>query len=288
MINQNPILWGWQRLKLTVGTIGSASPDQYWAGADRSHETMVIRKIGTADLRDALRQGMDDFAANRTDVIFLCMLYPLLGLLFSRVASGYGVVPLLFPVASGFALIGPFAAIGLNEMSRRREQGQRVSWIDAFGVLRSPAIGAILLMGLLLMAIYLVWLVAAEVVYNVTLGPEPPVSIGAFVQDVFTTPNGWAMIVLGIAIGFLFAAVVLVISAVSFPLLLDRNVGVNTAILASIKVARANPRTVAIWGLIVAVALVVGSIPLFLGLALVMPILGHATWHLYRKAIGPG
>lgn len=285
MINQNPILWGWLRLKLTVDTVGSASAEQYWANARRRTGPMVVRRIDAGDLRDALARGLNDFAANRTDLIFLCAIYPLVGILLGRLASGYGVLPLLFPIASGFALIGPFAAVGLNEISRRRELGASVSWTDAFGVLRSPSIGAILLLGLLLMAIYLVWLVAAQAIYDVTLGPDAPASFGSFIHDVFATPNGWAMIALGTATGLVFAAIVLVISAISFPVLLDRDVGLNTAILASIRVARANPGTMARWGLIVAALLVVGSIPLLLGLTIVMPVLGHATWHLYRKAI---
>ena len=180
---------------------------------------------------------------------------------------------------------GPLAAVGLNEMSRRREQGISVTWVDAFGVLRSPAIGAIALLGLLLAEIFLLWLLAAQAIYDLTLGPEPPASLGMFVRDVFTTGAGWALIVVGIGVGFLFAVAVLAISVVSFPMLLDRNVGLDTAVGTSIRAVVANPRTMAIWGLIVAVGLVIGSVPFLLGLAVVLPVLGHATWHLYRRVV---
>ena len=119
-------------------------------------------------------RGFADFAAYRTDVIFLCVIYPVVGLVLARLASGYGLLPLLFPLASGFALVGPFAAVGLNEMSRRREQGDDVRWVDAFGVLRSPSIGAILLLGLVLMAMFLLWLVAAQMIYASRLARRRP------------------------------------------------------------------------------------------------------------------
>jgi uncharacterized membrane protein len=281
---QSPIAWIGDRLDRALHLVGSANDEEYWHG-DRRTAALTVRRIGTAELRQALDRGLADFAANRTDVIFLCVIYPLLGLVLGRLASGYGVVPLLFPLASGFALIGPFAAVGLNEMSRRRELGMEVNWTDAFGVLRSPSIGAIVGLGLLLIAVFLVWLVTAEAIYAVTLGPKPPVSIAAFIHDVFTTSKGWTMVFVGVGVGFMFAVVALSISVVSFPLLLDRDVTMETAIWTSIRVVAANPVPIALWGLIVAAGLAIGSVPLLLGLVIVMPALGHATWHLYRCTV---
>jgi uncharacterized membrane protein len=283
---QSPIAWIGDRLDRALHLIGSASDEEYWHEHRRA-VPIAIRRIDTAELRQVLSKGLVDFAANRTDVIFLCVIYPLVGLVLARLASGYGVVPLLFPLASGFALVGPLAAVGLNEMSRRRELGIEVSWIDAFGVLRSPSIGAIVGLGLLLIAIFLLWLVAAEAIYVVTLGPDPPISIAAFIRDVFTTPQGRVMMLVGIGVGFLFAVVALSISVVSFPLLLDRDVSLGTAIGTSIRVVAANPVPMAIWGAIIAAGLVIGSVPLLLGLVIVMPVLGHATWHLYRCSVEP-
>ena len=245
----------------------------------------AVRRIELADLRDALGKGLSDLGAYRSDVVFLCIIYPVAGLVLAWLVSGYDMLPLLFPLASGFALIGPVAAVGLYEISRRREQGVDITWADAFGVVRAPAFGAILVLGLVLLAIFLLWLAAAQAIYLVTLGPEAPASIGAFVRDVFTTRAGWALIVVGVGVGFLFALLVLTISVVSFPLLLDRDVGLYTAVATSVRAVAANPGPMAVWGLIVAGGLVIGSIPVLLGLIIVMPVLGHATWHLYRKVV---
>jgi uncharacterized membrane protein len=285
MVIQSPPGWGWDQLRLAAHEIGAAKPEEYWHDAAAADAAPAVRRIGTADLRAALAQGLADFTANRTDVIFLCVIYPVIGLVLGRVASGYGLLPLLFPLASGFALVGPFAAVGLNEMSRRRERGEEVRWIDAFGVLRAPSIGPIMLLGAMLVTLFLLWLVVAQIIYVVTLGPATPASVGGFFTDVFTTGAGWAMIVVGIGVGFVFALLVLAISVVSFPLLLDRNVGIGTAVATSVRAVAANPREMALWGLIVAVALVIGSVPLFVGLVVILPVLGHATWHLYRRVV---
>ena len=238
-----------------------------------------------ADLKDALINGFDDFKACRTDVVFLCIIYPIVGLIFARFAFNYNMLPLLFPAASGFALLGPVAAVGLYEMSRRREQGLAAQWSNAFDIVRSPSFVPILLLGLLLLAVFLIWLAVAQVIYIMTLGPAPPTSLTSFIRDVLTTGSGWTMIVVGTGVGFLFALAVLAISVVSFPLLLDRQVGLGSAVATSVRVCAENPLPIATWGAIVAGGLILGSIPAFLGLIFVMPLLGHATWHLYRKTV---
>jgi len=283
MVIQSPPGWGWDQLGHAVHEIGAAKPEEYWRERAADSAVPAVRRIGIAELRTALSRGLADFEANRTDVIFLCVIYPVLGLILGRLASGYGLLPLIFPLASGFALVGPLAAVGLNEMSRQREQGHEVSWVNALNVLRSPSIGSIALLGLLLVALFVLWLVAAQIIYVTTLGPEPPASVGEFLRDVLSTGAGWTMILVGIGVGFLFAAVVLAISAVSFPLLLDRNAGIETAISTSIRAVATNPAIMALWGLIVAGGLVLGSLPCFIGLVVVVPVLGHATWHLYRQ-----
>jgi uncharacterized membrane protein len=256
-------------------------------GAGEAAAAPVIRKIGLADLKDALSRGVDDFLAMPSHAVFLCLIYPVVGFVLARLVLGYNVLPMLFPLAAGFALVGPFAAIGLYEMSRRRELGMDVSWRHALDVFRSPSIGPILVLGLILVAIFLTWLAVAQAIYVASFGYTPAASMPHFIQQVFGTPAGWALIVVGNGVGFLFAVVVLTLSVVSFPLLLDRDVGAATAILTSVRAVLANPVIIATWGLIVAALLALGSIPAFFGLAVVMPVLGHATWHLYRKVVEP-
>jgi uncharacterized membrane protein len=255
------------------------------AGADLSPAHPTVRRIGLGDLKDALLKGADDFAAMPTHVIFISVIYPVIGLALGRLALGYDVLSLLFPLAAGFALIGPFAAIGLYELSRRREQGQDTSWTHVFDVLHSPSIGAIVALGILLMIIFGIWLALAQAIYVAAFGDTPAASIPDFVRQVFTTPQGWTLIVTGNAVGFLFAVLVLTISVVSFPLLLDRDVGAAVAVLTSVRAVIANPVVMAVWGLVIALALAIGSLPFFIGLAIVMPVLGHASWHLYRKVV---
>jgi uncharacterized membrane protein len=256
-------------------------------GASANPAHPVIRRITPGDLQHALARGLDDFFAMPSHAVFLCVIYPLLGLLLVSLSFGYSMLPLAFPLAAGFALVGPLAAIGLYELSRRREAGLDASSHRAFDVLHSPSLGAIVALGLLLMAIFLIWLAVAEAIYVANFGYGAPASIGRFVEDVFTTPQGWTLIVVGTGVGFLFAVAALTMGAISFPLLLDRDVGAAVALLTSIRVVIANPLTMALWGFIVAALLVAGSVPLFLGLTVVMPVLGHATWHLYRKAVEP-
>ncbi len=252
---------------------------------DPVSEGLAIRRIGTSDLMDALRRGIADFWAAPTHIFFICLLYPILGVFFAGLAFGNNMLPLLFPLMSGFALVGPLAAVGLYEISRERERGQEVSVSSVSNVFRSRSIGSIAALGILLMVIFIAWLMTAQALYQSLFGWQAPQSMSAFLQEVFTTRNGWTLIIAGNAIGFVFSAVVFSLSVISFPLLLDRDVGAIPAILTSFRAVAANPWPMLVWALIVAGMLVIGFIPLFIGLAVVLPILGHATWHLYRKVV---
>ena len=279
---RNPIEWILDFLR--QATHHTASITQSLAGSEAEARLPAINRISVADLRDAIAKGIDDFKACRTDVLVLSVIYPIAGLTLWWMVSNYEMLPLLFPLVSGFALIGPVAAVGLYEMSRQRELGKNPSWADAFDVVRSPAFGSIAVLGLALLAIFLLWLAAAQNIYTAFLG-QPPTSAAAFLRDVFTTRAGWAMALMGIAVGFVFAVLVLSVSVVSFPILLDRNVGLSAAVITSVRTVLANPIPMACWGLIVAGSLLLASIPLFLGHIVAVPVLGHATWHVYRKLV---
>lgn len=245
----------------------------------------AVRAIGLTDLRDAVAKGIEDFNAVPTHAVFLGIIYAVLGIILFRLAFGYDVLPLVYPMLAGFILLGPCAAIALYELSRRRERGLDVSAEHLLEVFRSPSIGAIVRLGLVLLAIFFAWLMAAKTMYAQIMGGAVPASLGEFSHQVLTTSAGWQLIVVGNAVGFVFAAVALIISVVSFPMLVDRNVGAATAVRTSVRAVAANPLTMAAWGLFVVAALIVGSLPLFFGLAVVFPVLGHATWHLYRRIV---
>jgi len=247
----------------------------------------TIRTIDFADLKDAFVKGVDDFMAAPTQLIFLAIIYPIVGLFLARLTFGYQVLPMLFPLVAGYALVGPFAALGLYEMSRRREQGQEVTWKDALGVLRCPSLDAIGALGFVLMVLFVIWLAVAMGLYELVFGSKTPQSFSQFISDILTTTNGWVLIIIGHVAGFIFAVIALTVGVVSFPLLLDRDVGAVVALQTSVRAVLANPLPMAAWGFFVAVLLALGSVPFCIGLAVVIPVLAHATWHLYRKLIEP-
>ncbi len=247
----------------------------------------VVNRIGFKDLIDSLRLGVEDFMAMPSHVVFLCIIYPIVGVVLAAWTSGNGALPLLFPLMSGFALLGPLAAIGLYEISRRREAGLDTSWRHALDVRHSPAVPSLLAVGLFLVVVFIAWLLVAQSIYEALFGDHLPGSVVGFASEIFGTREGLMLIAIGCAAGFLFAALVLCTTVIAFPMLLDRDCGAYEAMATSARVARDNPVAIAAWGLIVAALLALGSIPIFAGLIVVIPILGHATWHLYRRSVAP-
>jgi uncharacterized membrane protein len=245
----------------------------------------TVNTIGLADLRNAVAKGIEDFKAVPSHAVFLCLIYPIVGLVLFRLMFDYDILPLVFPMIAGFTLIGPVVATGLYELSRRRVLGLDSSPWHAFDVLRSPSIGAIARLSLVLMAIFIAWLWTAQLMYEQIFGGWVPASPEEFARQVLTTPAGRRLIIVGNSVGFLFAVVVLAISVVSFPMLVARKVSAATAVRTSVRAVLENPVTMAMWGLFIAGALLIGALPFFFGLAVVFPVLGHATWHLYRKVV---
>jgi uncharacterized membrane protein len=268
-------------------TIAGPGVDDRWPAAALWRDTdPAIRKITTNDVWTSLAQGIDDFREMPTHVFFICVIYPVAGLILFRLLFHYEMLPLLYPLVAGLALLGPFVAIGLYELSRRREQGLDTSPLRAFDVIHRPSFPRICVLGIMLAALFVLWLYVANLIYVQIFGSDAR-SPAAFVEQVTSTAKGTQLIVVGNVVGFLFAALVLVTSVASFPMLVDRNVSIATALRTSVRAAVENPIPIALWGVIVALALLVGAAPLLVGLAVVLPILGHATWHLYRKLVVP-
>ena len=251
-----------------------------------AHDRPEVRRIGFADLWASLREGWADFMAIPTQLVFLCVLYPVIGMVAARSADGGPLLPLLFPLVAGLALLGPVLATGLYELSRRREAGLTVSWRNAFDVLRSPALPAIAGLGAVLLVLFVLWIAVARAIYAGTIGPWAPETLEALMAAVWGTSEGWRLAVFGNLAGAVFAAMVLSLSAVSFPMLLDRDCSAAVAVATSLRVVRTNPVVMTAWGVLVAGVLALGCLPLFVGLAVAMPVLGHATWHLYRRVAG--
>lgn len=244
-----------------------------------------VRSIKFGHIGKALKLGFDDFWQKPSHYVFLCLIYPIAGVVLIAWSSGANLLPLIYPLATGFALVGPVAAIGLYEISRRRELGIDSSWRHALEVRSSPALPSIIALGAMLVGLFVAWLVAAHLLYLQLFGDAAPPSVSAFLDGVFNTPEGFRLAFVGTGIGFVFALVVLATTVIAFPLLLDRDVGAVAAVDTSIRVALASPLPILAWGVVVAGLLLLGTLPVFAGLAIVLPVLGHSTWHLYRLTV---
>ena len=243
-----------------------------------------VRRIDTAAIIESVHRGVDDFRAVPTHYLLYGLVYAVAGLILVRAAFNAALLPLMFPLVAGFALIAPTVSVGLFEISRRRELGEEARWWHLFGMRRHAAFGPILALDVILAVLFVAWLAAANGLYEAILGAAPT-DLGGFLTQLFTTAEGWTLIVVGNAVGFVFALVAFCISAVSFPLLVDTELGLKGAVATSIRAVATNPRPMALWALILAGGLILGSLPLLLGLPVILPILGHATWHVYRRVV---
>jgi uncharacterized membrane protein len=261
---------------MTIARHASLAPAQ---------EEVSIRHINVHDLRAVLAQGWDDFMDKRGDLVFIGFIYPIVVVMIILYVINASILPLVFPLMAGSILFGPVAASGFYELAKRREQGQDARWRRYFDVLRGRAAPSLLALTAIVAMLFALWIAAAWSIYSNTMGPEPIGSVTAFLQAVFMTSEGRTMIIVGNIVGLGFAILTLATTVISFPMLVDRPVGWRLAMQTSLRVAYHNPITIAVWGLIVVGLLLLGSIPAFIGLAVVLPVLGYATWHLYTRAV---
>ena len=253
--------------------------------ARRDEVVVPVRKITNQDLFDSLHDAWVDFLDIRGDLIFVGLLYPLIGIVAAVVTLEGSLLPMFFPIAAGISLMGPVVAIGFYEMARRHDLHDTAHWSHFFDVEKRPSAPGLLAVAALLVSIFLAWMIVAAALFVGLWGGEFPATIGGFAERLFTTPEGWALIVVGNLVGAAFAVLVLAISVVSLPMLVDCTVDARTAVATSIRAFSENKGVMIRWGLIIALFLILGSIPLFIGLAVVLPLLGYATWHLYTRVV---
>ncbi len=247
---------------------------------------LIIRHPGLGDMQDALRLGIVDFRACHTEVPMLALLAPVAAIMLAAVVTAPSLMPFVFPVCAGFALLGPMATIWFAALSRVREETGSATAEAAAQIFDTQRRITIQNLGLTAIGIYLLWVATAAYIYFHTLGTSGPAHGLDFFVSVVTTAAGWEMTLTGCAAGAIFAVIMLGIGLVSFPLALDRDVSTGQALSTAFIAMARNPAVVFIWGALVASLLFLGSLPALLGLALVMPVLGHSTWHMYRRLVG--
>jgi uncharacterized membrane protein len=246
---------------------------------------LQVRQINESDLNWALAEGWRDFQVKRGELVLLALIYPVVGLIAAVAALDQPLLPMFFPLVAGLSLLGPAAASGFYELARRREAGLNSSWVHFVDPLRGRSRVSLAVLTAGLAALTVAWLAVASLIYKATIGSDQWSGASDFFARLFTTPQGWTMIIVGNLAGLAFAIVSLTLSFVSFPLVVDKPVDAVTAVATSIRAVAKNPRVAASWGLRVAALLLLGCLPLFVGLAVVLPVLGYASWHLYTRVV---
>ena len=235
-----------------------------------------------ADLRGALRAGLSDFRRAPQYGVFFSAVYVLGG--FFLIWLGAGTVSWTIATSLGFPLVAPFAAAGLYEVSRRIERGQPLDWAGVLGIVWAERTRQLPMLGAVIVIYFLFWTFLAHMIFALFMGLSTMTNVSQS-WDVFLTPNGLTMIAVELGVGAVLAFVLFSVTVVSLPLVLDREVDFVTAMATSVQVVQANPVVMLIWAVVIAALSLIALVPWFLGLVLVLPVLGHATWHLYRRAL---
>lgn len=251
-------------------------------GEQELADVQVTSALSLADLRAALRAGWSDFLTHSRFGLFFASIFVAGGLALAYLSASRGEAAWLIPAAAGFPLLAPFAAVGLYEVSRRREANLPLGWKPVLGALLGRGDDQILSMGGIIFVAFGFWMIVAHGVFAIFLGQS---GLGSDPLAIFESSAGVAMVLVGSVIGGAMALGFYAITVISLPMLVDRDVDFLTAIITSLRVVRSNTAVMLTWAFLVGALLFVAMIPLFLGLMIVLPVLGHATWHLYRCTV---
>lgn len=247
----------------------------------------VVRPVGVDDIRAALLAGVEDFRRAPAYGLFFGAIYAFGGLFLIVAVSTLAMPWLAYPLAAGFALIGPFVAVGLYEVSRRLELGLPLGWGAVLGAVYAQSGRQLAWMAFVTLFVFLMWMYQIRLLLALFLGFQSFSTFGGFLTVIFTTVDGWMFLAVGHVVGAALAVLVFSLTVISFPLLLDRDADVVTAMITSVKTVVMSPKPMIAWAVVVVATLIVSAVPMMLGLLISLPILGHTTWHLYRRAVEP-
>ena len=244
----------------------------------------VVRRIAPSDIITALRAGLRDFRRAPQFGLFFSAVYVLVG--FGLLVLGAGQTFWILVVSLGFPLVAPFAAVGLYEVSRRMEAGAPLDWAGVLGVIWNERSRQIPWLGAIIVIYFLFWTFLAHMLFALFMGFSTMTNVSTS-WEVFLTGTGLTMLAVELVVGGVLALLLFSLMVVSLPLVLEREVDFVTAMMVSLKSVSASPVPMLCWAAVIAVSLLVGLLPWFLGLLVVLPVLGHASWHIYRLALEP-
>jgi uncharacterized membrane protein len=244
-----------------------------------------VRAVSVADIRASLAEGISDFIRAPAFGFFFGGIFALGGICITLALTAWDRPWLIYPFAIGFPLIGPFAAVGLYEVSRRLESGRPLAWSAVLSVLWAQRRRELSWMAFVVLFVFWIWMYQVRLWMALILGRMSFATFEKFLTVLFTTWQGWTFLIVVHLVGGALALIMFSLTVISIPLLMQRDIDFVTAMLTSIRAVLASPLVMLGWGAIVTLAVIVACLPFFLGLLLVLPILGHATWHLYRRAV---
>jgi uncharacterized membrane protein len=245
----------------------------------------VIGRVKFSDLSAAMSDGFRDFLKAPAFGLFFSAFYAVGGVLIYLELTVRGEELWVIPIGLGFPLLAPFAAVGLYEVSRRLEKGESLDWSAVLGVVFRQKDRQFPSMAMMMIMFFMFWVFVAHLVFALFMGLQSLTNILTSWQDTLLTPNGLTMLAIGTGVGAAMAFVLFSLTVISLPLLLEREIDFISAMICSFQLVLANPLPMLAWGAIVSVLLFAGMLPFFLGLFIVLPVCGHATWHLYRRVI---